>query len=149
MVMAHAAVIASVLEPGQLICPFAVLAKDGNRESLEFEAESQEKAVALGWESLEKYKDHFDVWAFAREGLVSGPNGKEDVLVVATWTHGMGEPVVFTQGFLPIAKGGFSLVGPVVVEGQPETDLPRIRELFYAGIDKHPKGHLWASWRRA
>jgi hypothetical protein len=145
--MAHAAAVASVLEPGQLICPFAVLAKDGNRQSLAFEAETQDEAVALGWESLEKYKDRFDIWALAREGLVSAPNGKEDVLVVATWTRGMAEAAVFTQGFLPIAKGGFRLLGPIAVRAQPESALPRIRELFYAGIAKHPKGHLWQSWR--
>ena len=38
LVMAQAASIASVLEVGELICPFAVITKDENRQSIEFEA---------------------------------------------------------------------------------------------------------------
>jgi hypothetical protein len=146
LVLAHAAAIASVLEPGELICPFAVLTKGENRQSIEFEAETQDEAVALGWESLEKYKEHFDIWAFAREGLVRSANGKENVLVVASWTHGMSEPALFSQGFSPVAKGRFCLIGPLIVQAQPAAELPRLCELLHAGIAKHPKGHLWPAW---
>jgi hypothetical protein len=83
--------IASVLKNGELVCPFAVITKGDDRQSIEFEAQSQDEAVSEGWASLEKYKDHLDLWAFAREGLINGPNGKEDVLLVAAWTHGMPE----------------------------------------------------------
>lgn len=101
LVMAHAANIASVLRAGELICPFAVVAKGDSRESIEFEAPTQDQAISEGWASLEKYKEYFDLWAFAREGLMRGPDGKEDILVIAAWTHGMPEPVVFCQRFLP------------------------------------------------
>ena len=67
LVMTHAAAIASVLEDGELICPFAVITKGENRQSIEFEASSQDEAVSQGWASLETYKEDFDLWAFARE----------------------------------------------------------------------------------
>jgi hypothetical protein len=149
LVMTQVASIASVLEDGELVCPFAVITKGENRQSIEFEALSQDEAVSDGWASLEKYKDHLDLWALAREGLISGPDGKEDVLVVAAWTHGMLEPVVFHQQFLPRVKGGFALVGPVVTQDQPEADLGRIADVFMEGVREHPKGYLWDSWHRS
>jgi hypothetical protein len=149
LVMTQVASIASVLEDGELVCPFAVIAKGENRQSIEFEALSQDEAVSEGWASLEKYKDRLDLWAFAREGLIIGPHGKEDVLLVAAWTHGMLEPVVFLQRFLPRAKGGFALVGAIVAQDQPEAELNRIADAFMEGVREHPKGHLWDSWHRS
>lgn len=148
LVMAHAANIASVLNIGELICPFAVVTKGDSRESIEFEAPTQDEAISEGWASLDKYKEHFDLWAFAREGLVRGSDGKEDVLVVAAWTHGMPNPVVFTHQFLPKGKGGFSLLGPMMVQDCPPTELDRVATCFMKGVDEHPQGHLWQSWRR-
>ncbi|HJU07705.1 MAG TPA: hypothetical protein VJ727_04410 [Rhodanobacteraceae bacterium] len=147
LVMAHAATIASVLKPGELICPFALIAKGENRQSIEFEAPTQDEAVSQGWESLERYKEDFDLWAFAREGLAEGEHRKDDVLLAAAWSHGMAEPVVFTQCFIPANKGGFALVGPVAILGKNhEADLERIKQMFNEGIMEHPKGNRWASW---
>lgn len=70
LVMAQAANIASVLDVGELICPFAVVTKGDSRESINFEAATQDQAISEGWASLEKYKEYFDLWALAREGLV-------------------------------------------------------------------------------
>ena len=149
LVMTQVASIASVLEDDELVCPFAVISKGENRQSIAFEGLSQDEAVSEGWASLEKYKDHLDLWAFAREGLINGPGGKEDVLLVAAWTHGMLEPVVFFQRFLPRAKGGFALVGPLVAQDLPEAELDRIADAFMEGVREHPKGHLWDSWHRS
>ena len=148
LVMTQVASIASVLKDGELVCPFAIITKGEDRQSIEFEALSQDEAVSDGWASLEKYKGHFDLWAFAREGLINGPDGKEDVLLVAAWTHGMLGPVVFLQRFLPRAKGGFALVGPIVAQDQPEAELGRIADAFMEGVREHPKGHLWDLWHR-
>lgn len=148
-VMTQVASIASVLKDGELVCPFAVITKGENRQSIEFEALSQDEAVSEGWASLEKYKEHLDLWAFAREGLINGPDGKEDVLLVAAWTHGMLEAVVFLQRFLTRAKGGFALIGPVVAQDQPEAELGRIADALMEGVGEHPKGHLWHSWHRS
>jgi hypothetical protein len=147
LVMAQAANIASVLNVGELICPFAVVTKGDSRESINFEAPTQDEAISEGWASLEKYKEYFDLWALAREGLMRGSSGKEDVLVVAAWTHGMSEPVVFVQRFLPKGKGGFALVGPMIAQDCPPAELTRVAGCFKRGVDEHPHGHLWQSWR--
>jgi hypothetical protein len=148
LVMTQAASIASVLESGELICPFAVITKGENRQSIEFEAASQDEAVSEGWASLGKYEEHLDLWAFAREGLINGAEGKEDVLLVAAWAHGMAKPVIFLQRFLPRGRGGFALVGPIVAQDQPATELGRIADAFMEGVREHPKGHLWPSWHQ-
>jgi hypothetical protein len=148
LVMTQAASIASVLEIGELICPFAVITKDENRQSIEFEAATQDEAVAKGWDSFATLKDQVDIWSLAREGLQPGPNGKENVLGVVAWAHGMIEPVVFTQRFSPKGKGGFSLLGPIATQDQPASELDRIAASFSEGIEARPKGHLWATWRR-
>ena len=148
LVMTQAASIASVLEVGDLICPFAVVTKDENRQSIEFEAATQDEAVSKGWDSFATLKDKVDIWSLAREGLQRGPDGKEDVLVVAAWTHGMQEPAVFTQRFVPKANGEFGLLGPIGIRDQPSSELERIAAGFSEGIRDHPKGHLWGSWHR-
>jgi hypothetical protein len=146
LVMVQAASIASVLKIGEMICPFAVVTKGDSRQSIAFEAATQDDAVSEGWASLDKYKEYFDLWAFAREGLMRGTEGKDDVLIVAAWTHGMTEPVVFVQRFLPKAKGEFALVGPIIAQECPPTELDRVAESFLNGVHEHPKGHLWQSW---
>jgi hypothetical protein len=146
LVMTQAASIASNLEVGELICPFAVIAKGENRQSIEFEAAAQDEAISKAWDSFETLKDKVDIWSFAREGLQRGPDGKVDVLVVVAWAHGMKEPAVFTQQFSPKSKGDFYLVGPIAIQDQPLSELDRIAVGLSEGIQAHPKGPLWASW---
>ena len=147
LVMAHAAAIASVLKPGELICPFAVVTKGDNRQSIDFEAETQDEAIVRAWASLTEYQGYIDLWAMAREGLIAGESGKDDVLVVAAWTHGMPEPVVFSQRFCPTSRGDFSITGPVMVRA--DLDAPSLRivgEWFLQGVAEHPQGERWGSW---
>jgi hypothetical protein len=147
LVMAHAAVIASVLEPGELICPFIVITKGSDRQSIAFESKTQDEAVDRAWSSLSEYKTFVDLWAMAREGLVAGETGKEDVLVVAAWEQGMSEAVVFTQRFLPEARGGFAIYGPISVQYELKPDqLQMVGEWLLQGIGQHPKGERWQSW---
>jgi hypothetical protein len=148
LVMAHAAVIASALNEGELICPFVVVTKGEDRRSLEFEDQTQERAVERAWASLHELKDSIDLWGMAREGLRSGRDAKEDVLLVAAWTHGMTEPAVFVQGFRPRAKGGFALTGPVTVQDAPNSLLESIGDQFPLGVEAHPKGFNWNDWHQ-
>ncbi len=147
-VMAHAAAIASVLELGELICPFVVVTKGDNRQSIEFESETQDQAVDRAWSSLAEYRDQVDLWAMAREGLVSGQNGKDDVLVVAVWAPEMSDPIVFTQRFRPKARG-FAIVGPVMMAQEVGNEAQLVAEWFFEGIAQHPKGEYWDAWRNA
>jgi hypothetical protein len=86
LVMTQAASIASVLEVGELICPFAVITKDEKRQSIEFEATTQDEAVSKGWDSFATLKDQVDVWSLAREGLQTGTDGKKTSW---PWWHGL------------------------------------------------------------
>jgi hypothetical protein len=53
LVMTQAASIASALKVGELICPFAVITKDEKRQSIEFEATTQDESVSKGWDILQ------------------------------------------------------------------------------------------------
>ena len=97
-------------------------------------------------DSFAALKDQVDIWSLAREGLQAGANGKVDVLVVAAWAQGMLEPAIFTQQFSPKSIGGFLLIGPIAVQGQPPSELDRIAASFLEGVEAHPKAHLWATW---
>lgn len=137
------------MRPGELVCPFIVISKGEDRQSIEFKANTQDEAVSRGWASLDEYRTRVDLWAFAREGLINGPSGKEDVLSIAVWKPGMEEPAIFLQAFLPTGRGGFALLGPVVAQNQSPADLSRIADLFDDGVRAHPKGHLWKPWHKA
>jgi hypothetical protein len=149
LTMMQAASIASALGEQELICPFAVVSKGSDRQSIAFEPETQDEAVAKGWASLDEWRGQIDLWAFAREGLMVSPEGKVDVLVVAAWGPTMNEPAIFTQRFRPSTKGGFALLGPVAVQDLPAAELSRVAEAFGAGIAEHPKGEKWYDWKRA
>jgi len=147
-VMAHAALIVSSLEAHELVCPFVVQTTNGRREMLAFESETQDEAVSRAWESLER-AEQAEVWAMAREGLVSTARGKADVLLVAAWEPGMHEALVFLQAFQ--GRGGtFQLIGPI--ECQFEVGINRLvqmRSWFHAGINEHPKAERWWGWANA
>jgi hypothetical protein len=145
LVMAHAAAIASVLEPGELICPFVVVTEGENRRSVAFESETQDQAVDRAWSSLEEYRGHVDLWAMAREGLIKGQAGKDDVLVVAAWSPEMSSAVAFTQRFCPNAQG-FAIIGPLMIGTELGTEAQLVAQWFFDGVAEHPKGKYWATW---
>jgi hypothetical protein len=152
MVLAHAALVASDLPKGELICPFAIIIKDDRRQVVPFEANSQAEAVENGKASLAELKDQIDYWGFGREGLRSEPDAAEktDVLIVSTWTHGMEEPAILLQNFRPATTGQFMLLGTVdvVLGGQvlvADKAVP-LRALVSDGIAMHPSQVPWASW---
>ncbi len=152
-VLAHAARIASVLEEGELICPFAVITKDDRRQTIDFESESQAESVARGKASLDEYRDQVDFWSLAREGLHSiegSDQPKVDVLLVSVWTHGMSEPIELMQRFRPAHPGPFALLGPIelyVEQCRVNAESAAIlHPMVMEGVRQHPRGDLWATW---
>jgi hypothetical protein len=152
-VLAHCAAIAAGNEPGDLICPFAVITKGENRQAIDFESETQEEAVAKGWASLDQWRDEIDFWGFGREGLFNdGSEKKVDVLVVSVWTRGMNEAINIFHRFSSTTTGEFFLFGPAefsidgqLVGGVERENLMRSLEV---GILRHPRGTTWPQWRR-
>jgi hypothetical protein len=151
-VMAHAALIASELVDGELVCPFAVVTKGENREVLNFEADTQAEAVEKGKASLLEFNDHVDLWALAREGLQSHPDSphKTDVLLVSAWARGMQKPLNLIQAFAPAHAGGFALLGELEILNDTEV-LPLESQAALlvharAGIGSHPRNVPWVAW---
>jgi len=153
MVLAHAAWIASDLEDGSLVCPFAIIQTGSEREVVAFESDSQAESVERGKASFEDYKERVEFWSFAREGLllhVGGDEPKVDVLTVSAWRQGLDEPVILRQRFHPRMKGSFKLVGPieVAIHGMipPEPTRSTLGLIAIQGVKQHPHGELWATW---
>jgi hypothetical protein len=55
MVLAHAARIASELEDGALICPFAIIQTGDQREVVPFESDSQAESIERGKASFQDF----------------------------------------------------------------------------------------------
>lgn len=149
-VLAHAAMIASTLSDGELICPFAVVKKGDRRQVFDFEADTQAEAVERGKASLVHLKDQVEAWAFAREGLWSGPDlpSKIDVLVVSSWAPDMDEPLVLLQAFSPAQTGNFRLLGQLEItqdgQGVVSESMRCLISAAQAGIAD--SNVPWSSW---
>ena len=152
-VMAHSAWIASDLEKGELVCPIAVITKGDSRKVIPFEAATQAEAVESGKRSFDDLKSSVDAWALAREGLFSiagSDQPKIDSLVVSSWVKGLDEPIILRQLFRPKEKGGFGLIGQIIVaiHGVVPSCEVHARLLLPAmqGISSHPHGSSWERW---
>ncbi|MBB5315447.1 hypothetical protein [Tunturibacter empetritectus] len=150
MVLAHAAWIASQLEDGALVCPFAVIQTGNQREVVPFESDSQAESIERGKASFQDFSRKVDLWSFAREGLRSYPGSDEtkvDVLTVTAWKRGLDEPIVLQQAFIPRATGKFKLLGSldVSIHGMipPEPMHSVLRTIALEGARQHPQGDSW------
>lgn len=150
-VLAHAAWIVSDLPDKDLLAPFAVIQRSGQRKLQAFEAPTQEEAVAAGKEAMRLRTDSADAWAFAREG--SFREGKEatDVIVVDFWARGMSAPVTLIQRFERVTKHGrFKLLGePMLTIAGQVVELPSgiVEAQLRPGINQHSKvSPLWVTW---
>jgi hypothetical protein len=151
-VLAHAAWSVSDIPKGELLVPLAVVEKNGQRQLLRFEAQTQEQAIAEGKATLAGRQREFDGWAFGREGLMPEAHSKVDVLTVDAWAAGMTRPITFVQRFSPSSSGAFRIKGApiVVVDGKAleGAEAARLVKRLYDGVRQHPKaGHLWQEWR--
>jgi hypothetical protein len=158
LVLAHCASIASSLEPGQLICPFAVVQTDDGRTAVDFPSDTQQEALTKGWAHLDSSKEFASYWALGREEYINENGTKVDALAVSVWKPGMPHPVHFLQRFLPVASGAFRLFGALEMAidrpGQSGHVLLQgaWRGIFEShlrsGIASHPKGGHWIEWSK-
>jgi hypothetical protein len=151
--LAHAAWIASDLEPGELICPVAVVTRGDERKVVPFEASTQAEAIERGKASFSEFRDEADAWAFVREGLFSvvGEDApKRDVLSVSSWVKQLDEPIVIQQLFRPKSQGGFCLIDDLMISihgSMPSYDVhTRLCTIAMEGIAQHPHGERWSQW---
>src|ERR1700737_1555681 len=92
-VLAHATWSVSDLPKGDLLVPLAIVEKDGQRQLLRFEAETQEQAIAKGKATVAKLQAEADAWAFARENQFKDGDKYVDVISVDVWAKGMAAPI--------------------------------------------------------
>lgn len=152
--LAHAVWSVSDTAQDELLTPLAIVEREGERQLLRFEAETQEEAIADGKATLDANADRLDAWAFAREGLwrPDGAGGApQDVLTVEFHGAGMGERAAVLQPFARAhGDSAFRLIGePTLVLGGRMVDAPpaAAREALMSGIQAHPNaGELWRAW---
>lgn len=152
-VLAHSAWSVSDLPKGELLVPLAVVERDGKRELIRFEADSQEAAIAEGKAAMARLGDSVEAWAFARDGLLREGGRPVDVITVDFWSKGMKAPGSIVQRYEPFAnRGKFKIIGePMVTVGgveQQEEDSKQSVSVLLLGIQAHSEvKSLWPSWQ--
>ncbi len=150
--LAHASWSISDVEPGELLIPLAVIETQGQRQLVRFEANSQEEAIARGKRAMTDAEETSDAWAFAREGLMTIGDKREDVLVVEFWARGMAQSAILYQRFRPVGSSqSFLLIGDpeVAIAGQvlDSASARPFLDNVLAGVRSHSKvAPLWDGW---
>lgn len=150
-VLMHCANLADGNREAELICPFAIIEDEGERQVVEFEAGTQEEAVARGQASLDEYRDSAERWGFAREGVYQSGGKAHDVLVVTVWIEGMDVPASVVQKFgRDDARALYMIGAPDLITH--EGDIARHvgdweRADLLKGVASHPRGDKWAGWQ--
>jgi len=149
LTLAHSAFIGSGQE-GELMVPYVVFQSGENREVKNFEADTQQHAVDLAHEAIEKYQSSVDAWAYAQEGLVTLEDGtKQDVYLIKAWTNELVEPIQAYQMFQPAP---FKLLGNIKVLNFEEAGFQMEQaETFHNALDSGISSHnsaneKWESW---
>ena len=149
-IMAHSAAIGDSLEADELLVPFVITENKGERKSLEFEADTQELAVAKAEQKLTELSNDVEAWSYSQDGLVTLEDGsKQDVFFFKIWSKGMSEPL---QAYQMYQKHPFKLIGSVQILNYVESGLSADdQEAFivglHNGISAHPTGsEKWESW---
>ena len=152
-VLAHAVWSVSDLPKDELLVPLAIIEKNGQRELLRFEADTQVQAISNGKAMVAKRQVDADAWAFAREGQLKEGDKYVDAISIDLWAKGMDVPITFVQRFQPFATGEFKLLGEasVVIDGKVQTAAVSdpLVALLNRGIQTHSKAaKLWPQWQK-
>jgi hypothetical protein len=151
-VLAHAAW--SISDAPDLLVPLALVERNGQREIMRFEADTQEEAIAPGKAEMATLSRDVDEWAFAREGLFNQKEGKVDVISIDIGVKGNTQRITLIQRFEPYAKRNhFRLLGDpeVVIDGHLQ-DSTKVKGLLVSvrrGVSQHSKvAPLWDGWHQ-
>lgn len=142
-IMAHSAAIGDSLAEHELMVPYVITINNGKRESMEFEAETQQQAVSTAEKKLPELSRSVEAWSYSQDGLVTLDNGeKQDVFFFKVWAKGMSEPL---QAYQMYKKYPFKLIGNIQILNYSESGLlAKEQEQFSAGINQgiesHPTG---------
>lgn len=148
---AHAIWNLSDLQEEELLTPLAIVEEAGQRKLFRFDADTQEEAIELGKDRLQKSAHSIDAWAFAREGQLQNGQDYTDVLTVEASSRGLIEPILFLQKFQPNSSGQFKLLEETQVfrggKPAPQERVDYYLAGFKAGIQSHTQAaKLWNQW---
>lgn len=150
-VLTHCASIADANRDGELICPFAVIEKNGT-QLIHFESETQEEAVSKGWASFDEAQSGSFPWAFGREGFYRGANGEgADVLTVTVWIPGMPNYYSVVQRFGRSQDQAIFLIGAPELFSHEERTAETVEHwdlnALERGVSQHRNAAMWSIWR--
>lgn len=150
-VLMHCSNLADGNRTGELVCPFAIVEEEGERQVIEFEADTQEAAVERGQASLDDYRDSAERWGFAREGVYQAGGRTYDVLVATVWIEGMEESASIIQKFGRDDAHALYMIGtPELITHRGDTAHHVVawdRADLLKGVASHPRGDKWAQWQ--
>lgn len=149
-IMAHSAAIGDSLAEHELMVPYVITIDNGKRESIEFEAETQQQAVIAAEKKISELSQSVEAWSYSQDGLVTLDNGeKQDVFFFKIWVKGMSEPL---QAYQMYRKHPFKLIGNIQILNYFESGLLANEQEHFSlgineGIESHPTGSKkWESW---
>ena len=151
-VLAHAAW--SISDSPDLLVPLAIVERNGQREIMRFEADTQEEAITHGKARMAALGTEVEAWAFAREGLFNEKAGKVDVISVDLGARGSNKRVTLIQRFEPYSKRQhFRLLGdPQIIIGGQLQDSAKVKDMLATvqrGVSQHSKAApLWEDWHK-
>lgn len=151
-VLAHA--MWSISDVSELLVPLAILERNGKREVLRFEGDTQEEAISNGKATMAALGADVEQWAFAREGLLNEHGDRVDVVSIDIGTKGSTTKITLIQRFEPYSKRHhFLLIGDpeIVIDGtvQESAKMKGLLETVHHGVSQHAKaGLLWDGWHR-
>lgn len=148
--MAHSAAIGDSLAENNFMVPYVITINNGKRESMEFEAETQQQAVNAAEKKLPKLSRSVEAWSYSQDGLVTLDSGeKQDVFFFKVWVKGMSEPL---EAYQMYQKTPFKLEGNIQILNYSESGLLADKQDQFSvgineGIESHPTGSKkWESW---
>jgi hypothetical protein len=149
LTLAHSAFLGSGQE-GELMVPYVVFQSGDNRKVQNFEAETQQQAVDLANEAIQKLQPSVDAWAYAQEGLITLENGtKQGVYLIKAWVTDLIEPIQSYQMFQPKP---FKLLGNIKILNFEDSGFKMEQaEAFHTALDSGITSHnsankKWESW---
>lgn len=154
--MAHAVWSVSDTTDDELLTPLAIVVRDGQRQLLRFEGDTQLQAIEVGKQTIAEQAAALEAWAFAREGamrLHGSDDPPQDVISVEFAARDMPPAFAVLEFRRSNAANGFRLLGqPVfILEGTIlESVPPALSDAFMEGIQSHAHASpLWTSWTTA
>ncbi len=147
--LAHSASVVDTLAADQAMVPYAITFQGEEQSLVNFEADTQQQAVAQAQEQLAQFTQTADAWTYSQEGVINNEQQQVSVLYFKVWLKGMH---VALEAYQAYSKAPFKLLGNVQVQNFNETGMQQsATDVFVAGInqgvDIHPTAAAhWDNW---